>query len=267
MWATGAPGFRAHLRTTPLHRQSWPRTGSASRSSDLTLLNSQIGSPAVKAAGYSLPFANFPPTTTLTNALRPFPQYGPDYPDWLHRQLLVRLAADEAECQTETQPYGAGDLYVGEVDHRTGHVQRLDQSRHPEGAGRNSIPQALSLNMIYQTPHLKSGLLGGNKMTRQIFSDWQVSAVMRYQSGALITAPGSNNNLGTYLAGASTQYMARVPGQPLYLADPNGKIDPTKQLLLNPAAWTECGPTATFGCGAPRYTDFRQRRSPQEDSV
>jgi hypothetical protein len=47
--------------------------------------------------------------------------------------------------------------------------------------------------------------------------------------------------------------------------DPNGQIDPTQQLLLNPAAWTECGATATFGCGAPRYTDFRQRRSPQED--
>ena len=35
--------------------------------------------------------------------------------------------------------------------------------------------------------------------------------------------------------------------------------------MLNPAAWTECGPTATFGCGAQRYTDFRQRRTPQED--
>jgi len=58
---------------------------------------------------------------------------------------------------------------------------------------------------------------------------------------------------------------ARVPGQPLYLLDPNGKIDPTKQLILNPAAWTECGPIATFGCGAPRYSDFRQRRAPQED--
>ena len=49
---------------------------SLSRPADLTLLNSQIGSAAVKAAGYSLPFANFPPTTSLTNALRPFPQYG-----------------------------------------------------------------------------------------------------------------------------------------------------------------------------------------------
>lgn len=92
-----------------------------------------------------------------------------------------------------------------------------------------------------------------------------MSAVLRYQSGGLITAPGSNDNLGTYLAGSATQYMTRVPGQPLYLTDPNGKIDPTQQLLLNPAAWMECGPTATFGCGAPRYTDFRQRRTPQED--
>ncbi len=88
---------------------------------------------------------------------------------------------------------------------------------------------------------------------------------MRYQSGALITAPTSNDTLGTYLAGAQVQYMTRVPGQPLYLTDPNGKIDPTQQLILNPAAWAECGPVATFGCGAPRYSDFRQRRTPQED--
>ena len=35
--------------------------------------------------------------------------------------------------------------------------------------------------------------------------------------------------------------------------------------MLNPAAWAECGPTATFGCGAAPYTNFRQRRTPQED--
>jgi hypothetical protein len=129
----------------------------------------------------------------------------------------------------------------------------------------NSIPQTLSINVVYQTPHVTSGFLGTNRIARQIVSDWQVSSVLRYQSGALITAPTSNDTLGSYLAGAAVQYMARVPGQPLYLTNPNGKIDPTQQLLLNPAAWTECGPIATFGCGAPRYTDFRQRRTPQED--
>lgn len=58
--------------------------------------------------------------------------------------------------------------------------------------------------------------------------------------------------------------MTRAPNPPLYLTDPNGKIGPT-QLLLNPATWAECGLTATFGCGAPRYSDFRQRRTQQED--
>jgi hypothetical protein len=132
---------------------------------------------------------------------------------------------------------------------------------------RNSTGRFCLTVSPYQNPgaRLQQILLGGNKILRHIFSDWQVSGVLRYQSGALITAPGSNNNLGTFLAGAPQQYMARVSGQPLYLTDPNGKIDPTQQLFLNPSAWTECGATATFGCGAPRYTDFRQRRSPQED--
>jgi hypothetical protein len=238
---------------------------SLSRPSDLTLLNSQIGSAAVKSAGYSLPFANFPPTTTLTNARRPFPQYGAITPtsstgnswyDSLQTKLNARLKWNLTALATYTWAKSITRIATFDDWTNLSAQKALDV---------NSVPQALSMNLIYQTPHVRSGLLGGNRIMRQIFSDWQVSAVLRYQSGALITAPTSNNNLGTYLAGASTQYMARVPGQPLYLVDPNGEIDPTKQLILNPAAWTECGPTATFGCGAPRYTDFRQRRSPQED--
>jgi hypothetical protein len=49
---------------------------SLSNAADRTLLSSQTGSAAVKAAGYSLPFPSYPPSTTLTNSLRPFPQYG-----------------------------------------------------------------------------------------------------------------------------------------------------------------------------------------------
>jgi hypothetical protein len=238
---------------------------SLSNPANLTLLNSQIGSAAVRNAGFSLPFANFPPTTSLTNALRPFPQYGNmaanspvgnSWYDSLQTKLNARLKYNLTALATYT--WAKSLTRLSTFDNWTAfNTQKV--------LDVNSIPQALSMNLIYQTPHLRSGLLGGNKIARHIFSDWQVSGVLRYQSGALITAPFSNDNLGVYLAGAPVQYMARVPGQPLYLTDPNGKIDPTKQLLLNPAAWTECGPTATFGCGAPRYTDFRQRRTPQED--
>ncbi len=238
---------------------------SLSNPANLTLLNSQIGSAAVKAAGFSLPFANYPPTTTLTNALRPFPQYGSINPtssigdswyDSLQMKLNARLKYNLTVLSTYT--WAKSLTRIATFDNWTAvNTQKV--------LDVNDIPQALSINLIYQTPHQTSGFLGRNRIAKQVFSDWQISAVLRYQSGALITAPTSNDNLGTYLAGASAQYMTRVPGQPLYLINPNGKIDPTQQLLLNPAAWTECGPTATFGCGAPRYADFRQRRSPQED--
>jgi hypothetical protein len=238
---------------------------SLSNPSDLTLLRSQIGSAAAKAAGFNLPFSNFPPATALATAIRPFPQYGtlsPTSPvgnswyDSLQMKLNARLRHNITALGTYT--------WAKSIQ-RTGTFNDWTNFATQKALDGNSIPQSLSLNVIYQTPHLSNGLLGGNKVMRAVFSDWQVSAVMRYQSGALLTAPGSNNSLGSYLVGASTQYMARVSGQPLYLVDPNGKIDPTQQLFLNPAAWTECGGTATFGCGSPRYTDFRQRRAPQED--
>jgi len=238
---------------------------SLSNASDLTLLRSQIGSAAAKAAGFNLPFSNFPPSTTLATAIRPFPQYGtlsPTSPvgnswyDSLQMKLNARLRHNVTALGTYT--WAKSITRLGTFNDWTNFATQ-------KALDTNSVPQSLSLNVIYQTPHLSNGLLGGNKVMRALFSDWQMSAVMRYQSGALLTAPGSNNSLGSYLVGASSQYMARVPGQPLYLIDPNGKIDPTQQLFLNPAAWTECGGTATFGCGSPRYTDLRQRRTPQED--
>jgi hypothetical protein len=234
-------------------------------STDQTLLRSQIGSTAAKNAGFTLPFSNYPSSSTVANALRPFPQFGnltPTSPvgnswyDSLQMKLNARLTHNITALGTYT--------WAKSIT-RIANINNWTDFNTQKAIDVNSVPQVLSLNVVYQTPHLRSGLLGGNRVTRQVLSDWQISAVLRYQSGALITAPGSNNNVGSYLAGAAPQYMARVPGQPVYLVDPNGAIDPTQQLLLNPAAWMECGPTATFGCGAPRYTDFRQRRSPQED--
>jgi len=228
-------------------------------------MQSQIGSTAAKAAGFSLPFANYPSSATLATAIRPFPQFGAltatspignSWYDSLQMKLNARLRHNITALGTYTWAKSITRLSTFNDWRKLDTQKALDV---------NSIPQSLSVNVIYQTPHLTAGLLGGNKVAKHVFSDWQISGVLRYQSGALMGAPGSNNNLGNYLAGASAQYMARVAGQPIFLSDPNGKIDPTQQLFLNPAAWTECGPTATFGCGSPRYTDFRQRRTPQEN--
>ena len=43
----------------------------------------------------------------------------------------------------------------------------------------------------------------------------------------------------------------RVPGQPLFLKDPNCHcIDPNKEFVLNPAAWSEAA-GGQFGGAAP----------------
>ena len=138
--------------------RAWPEP---LQSSDLTLLNSQIGSATVKAAGYSLPFASFPPTATLTNASASVPAVWRHYAYLLRWQLLVRLAADEAERETEIERYGARHIHVGQVDYAHGYFQRLDGNLNTQKAlDVNSIPQALSVNLIYQTPHLRFRLLG-----------------------------------------------------------------------------------------------------------
>ncbi len=48
------------------------------------------------------------------------------------------------------------------------------------------------------------------------------------------------------------------------MVDPNCHcFDPTKQLVLNPAAWQDVGP-GQFGTSAPFYNDFRWQRQPAE---
>ena len=55
-----------------------------------------------------------------------------------------------------------------------------------------------------------------------------------------------------------------MPGQPLFLVNPNSKFDPTAQLALNPAAWTEPA-YGTFGASPAYYNDFRWQRQPGEN--
>jgi hypothetical protein len=97
--------------------------------------------------------------------------------------------------------------------------------------------------------------------------------VLSYRSGQLIATPSSANNLLANLQrgpsnnpaiwGGGYTFMNRVQGQPLFLVDPNSKFDPTKQLVLNPAAWVE-PPFGTFGASAPYFNDYRWQRQPTE---
>jgi len=109
------------------------------------------------------------------------------------------------------------------------------------------------------------------KVVSQVVRDWQLGWVLRYQSGALIQAPASTNQLcNQLLRGCGSFFTAvsnvdnLVPGKSLLLVDPNCKcFDPTKQQLLNPQAWSEPA-TGQWGTSAPFYSNYRWQRQPAE---
>jgi hypothetical protein len=63
--------------------------------------------------------------------------------------------------------------------------------------------------------------------------------------------------------GGGTTFYNRVPGQPLFLVDPNSHFDPTTQLALNPNAFVDA-PLGQFSTSAPYFNDFRWQRQPAE---
>ena len=89
-----------------------------------------------------------------------------------------------------------------------------------------------------------------------------MGGILRYSSGTPIQVPSANNNLSSVFF--QSTFVNRVPGQPLFLKDLDCHcIDPTKDLVFNPAAWSQPGP-GQFGTAAAYYSDYRYARRPDE---
>jgi hypothetical protein len=120
-------------------------------------------------------------------------------------------------------------------------------------------PRELVISANYITPKWKP-----NKLVGAITGDWQFSTVLRYQSGALLQLPTTNNNYNNQI-GRGGNLAQRVPGVPVFLKDPNCHcFDPTTTLILNPAAFQQT-PVGQFSTSTPYYDDIRGVRFPQEN--
>jgi hypothetical protein len=260
---------------------------SIANAADRTLLASQIGSATAIQRGFGTPaYPGYPVTQTVEQALRPHPQWGgvppflgPPLGDTWYDSLQVKMTKRYSHGLTAQGSYTySKELSLGANNSATyaagaiGSGANISDNYNPalsKGLSPYSRPNQLVFSGTYTVPRPR---FTNNKIIAQVVKDWQLGAVLRYQSGGLLAAPSSLNGIeaqldrsggsGAYPGGATPWNLVNG-NKNLITVDPNSHFDPTKQLVLNPAAWVDA-PAGTFGTSSYYYNNFRWQRQPSE---
>ncbi|MEO8098173.1 MAG: TonB-dependent receptor [Acidobacteriota bacterium] len=267
--------------------------------SDRTLLTSPIGSTITQTLnagviqkGLGVPYQGFPLGQNLVTALIPRPQWGATIPPFLGPPL-GRTWYDSLQVKV-TKRYSHGldmqgsftygkELSMG-ANSDTGYLGVPATTRINDVFNRAqnkqisplSQPFRVVISGTYTTPRMSASNMA-SRLTSQVLRDWQIGAVLQYQSGQLIQVPNSNNALfsqlnlgGGLFSGASTYYNFASGKDGNYWKsnfDPNciGQcLDPTRSLVASPSTWVDAGP-GQYGVTAAYYNNYRWQRQPSEN--
>jgi hypothetical protein len=239
-------------------------------SADRSLLTSQIGSATAANRGFKAPYAGFPSTATVAQSLRPYPQFTTINSSWaplggswynaLQATLMKRwshgvdgsIAYTWSKNLANTYTDAGGSIFINNPFDR----------RNAKSFSPYDQPQVLSIGFGYQFPTVAA--VRRNRKLNTVLGGWSLRGIFRYASGILIPVPTAQSNLNAYLFRNTT--ANRVPGQPLFLKDLNCHcFDPSKTLVLNPAAWVD-PPAGQYGGSSPYYNDYRYARRPKESA-
>lgn len=237
-----------------------------SSAADRTILLSSVNSAAAARFRNLIPYAGFVQTQSVAQSLRPFPQFtglavtgaplGKTWYDSLQMKATKRFS--HGLDFTWTYTYSKELMLGADNDLGGGVMNDIFNRNTNKQLSSFSRPHIMVFAANYTFPKW-----GVNRIVDTLAKDWTVGAVLQYSSGLPIQTPLSpGNNNGTTLL--RTTYATRVDGQPLYLVDLNcGCYDPSRTVVLNPAAWTNTT-AGTFSPSAAFYNDFRYRRRPGE---
>ncbi|HJT86930.1 MAG TPA: TonB-dependent receptor [Bryobacteraceae bacterium] len=242
-----------------------------SRPADQALLLSPLGSSAAQARGLVAPYAGFPLTQSVAQALRPFPQFGnipaqgdPRGRTWydslqakltkrLSHNLMVNGAFTWQKSLQEGVDTNSPLSLGGQLP-----LNVLNGQAVAKSISEYDKPFILQISAQYTTPKLP-----GPKPLSWLLKDWAVGTLLVYSSGLPIPTPLATTSVSNQLF--QSTLMNRVPGQPLYNVDINCHCyNPGSTLVLNSKAWTN-PPAGQFGASALYYDDFRYQRHPQEN--
>jgi TonB dependent receptor len=260
--------------------------------SDRALLLDPISAPAVIArfpalANPNSVYPGFPATEPLNQTFRVAPEFlgvppfqgppeGNTWYDALQTKITKRFSHglsiqgsytfnknEVLGASASTQYFTPGTPLINDVYNRMQNKQ----------LAQTGTPSLLVISGMYVTPKF-----GTNKLVKNVLGGWQIATLLRYQNGALIQTPPSNNELLEQLDrgvapyfnnpgvwGGGYTFWNYVPGTSCLAVNPNSKsFDPTTTLALNPNHWVDA-PAGQFGVSAPFYNNCRWQRQPAEN--
>jgi hypothetical protein len=257
---------------------------------EANLLLAQVGNlsaaqrSTLAARGVILPYGNFPTNQTVRQSMLPFPQYTGNINP---AQAPLGKTWHDSLQATVTQRFNRGLSLSGNFTY--GKTLDLNNSVDPfnRQLGKNiaatDLPLQFRFSGEYQIPTLPG--VSGNKVVSYIVSGWGVGWYMQYQSGAALGRPADQgaNPISRFLGfgpgGAQLKLNAdgtEMNPWSVNWVDYSGKqrtdpidinchcFDPTKNLVLNPAAW-ESVPAGQFGRSQSTLRNFRGMRLPSEN--
>lgn len=215
------------------------------------LLFLPASSDAAQAAGIKLPWATFPSTRSVSQALRPFPQYNNfdhdvDSDTTGHSTYhAVSISAERrysaglwfstsytfskliSNVQGENPGLGG---FTGNGDSATqnGYDRRADKA-----ISNQDVPHHLVLAYSYELPvgKGKKFLNHANPFVQGALGGWKIAGIQNYQSGYALRVT-SNQNIGLF---SGTIRADMVAGQPL--VNPAWTGDPASGPYINPNAF------------------------------
>ena len=243
------------------------------------MLTSQIGSALAIQRGFYPAYPGMPSSQLVAQQLRPYPQFttvgatlgpfiGKSWYDALQTKVTKRfshgLQVQGSFVYSKATDIGLGSE-AGNISTLAGEAVIGDYFNYGTNKQLNQLtrPLATVISGSYTTPKFGADSRG-MKVLSQAVRDWQLGFLLRYQSGALVEAPASQNQLNLQLQRTFPTLENYVPGVNPLAVDPNCHcFNPQTTQVLNPNAWTDA-PGGTWGVSAPFYNNYRWQRQPAE---